>query len=516
MTEESAVDDRVTSRGHAALIGAVAALAGLCAAEVVGLLLPSRQSPVSLVADRVVASTPDAVRESLIDAVGTLDKPFLALGIVLAVVAGGAAIGVLCAARPALAPWLFTAGGLIGGLVAWDGLTADVLPLAIVIAAGVATAVVVWRRYLPAPATTAGSGPVLERRAVLRATGIIAVTSAIGLGVVTVARRSSSTAVDAVRAALRLPAPTSPAPQLPEGSTPAVPGLAPAITPNADFYQIDVSLTAPAVDVGEWTMTVGGRVDAPMTLTYAQLLALPSIERTITLTCVSNPVGGDLVGTATWQGVRLLDLLATARVRDDADLVLGRSVDGFSAGFPLELLDDGRDAMVAYAMNGEPLPVKHGFPARLVVPGLYGYVSATKWLKEIRLTTMDADVPFWLSRGWSADGTIVSASRIDVPRDGVRIAPGPTMVGGRAWHQHSGVGAVDVSVDGGPWEAAALAPAIGIDAWRLWSWPWTAVDGRHELRVRMRDVDGTPQSEEEHDVFPGASSGLHRITVDVG
>jgi DMSO/TMAO reductase YedYZ molybdopterin-dependent catalytic subunit len=349
---------------------------------------------------------------------------------------------------------------------------------------------------------------------VLRAAGAVALLSALGLGLAAAARRGTASTLDAVRAALTLPRPTDPAPLVPAGVTPALDGLAPAVTPNADFYRIDVSLSPPVVDPASWSLTIEGRVDRPMTLSYADLLAMPSIERHVTLTCVSNEVGGDLVGTARWQGVRLTDLLDKVGVHSDASLVLGRSVDGFTAGFPRQLLDDGRDAMVAYAMNGEPLPLEHGFPARLVVPGLYGYVSATKWLTAIRLTTIDEDAPFWVARQWSADGRIEAASRIDVPREGATVTAGRVAVGGRAWHQHAGVGGVEISVDDGPWQQATLAPALGIDAWRLWSWQWDATAGSHRLRVRMHDLDGAPQSSDERAVFPGASSGLHTIAVD--
>jgi DMSO/TMAO reductase YedYZ molybdopterin-dependent catalytic subunit len=318
-----------------------------------------------------------------------------------------------------------------------------------------------------------------------------------------------------VRTTLKIPAPTDPAAVLSAGITPDVPGIAPAITPAEDFYQIDVSLTAPSVDVATWALTIDGRVDKPITLSYNDLLAMPSIERYVTLTCVSNDVGGDLVGTAKWQGVRLTDLLAKVGVHDDATMVLGRSVDGFTVGFPRSVLDDGRDAMVVYAMNGEPLPVKHGFPVRMVVPGLYGYVSATKWLEQIKLTTPTEDVPFWFSRGWSDDGTIESASRIDVPRDGTPAKAGKVAVGGRAWHQHTGVGSVEVRVDDGAWEKATLADAIGVDTWRLWSWQWDATPGQHTLSVRMHDLDGTVQSDVQRPTFPGASSGLHSIVVNV-
>ncbi len=490
-------------RRRATFAGALAAAAGLVAAELVALVVPGQPSPVTSVADRVVAVMPDGPREALIGAVGTLDKPLLVVGIVLAVVGGGAVIGRLGAGRGSLAPALLVAGGALGWLVAWDGSTADAAGLALAVAVGTGVAVLVWHRLAPAVPRADAPGPLLDRRAVLRAAVVVGVASAIGLGVVAIARRGSTAAVDAVRAALRLPAPTNPAPVLPAGITPDVPGIAPAITPNADFYQIDVALMPPAVDLTSWRLRVTGRVDRPLTFTYEQLLALPSIERYVALTCVSNEVGGDLVGTARWQGVRLTDLLATAGVHPDAELVVGVSVDGFTTGFPRSVLDDGRDAMVAYAMNGEPLPIRHGFPVRLVVPGLYGYVSATKWLEEIRLTTLAEDVPFWLARGWAPDGRIAAASRIDVPRDGASVAAGPVAVGGRAWHQHSGVGAVEVSVDGGPWRPATLAAPIGIDAWRLWSWTWPATGGTHQLRVRMRDVDGSAPGRRRTPRLPG-------------
>jgi DMSO/TMAO reductase YedYZ molybdopterin-dependent catalytic subunit len=367
---------------------------------------------------------------------------------------------------------------------------------------------------MPAPMPQT-SGAMVDRRTVLRAAGFLGLASAVALGVVTVARRGSTAAVDAVRTSLKIPVPTDPAKTLSAGITPDIPGIAPAITPAEDFYQIDVSLTPPSIDVATWALTINGRVDKPITLSYNDLLAMPSIERYVTLTCVSNDVGGDLVGTAKWQGVRLTDLLAKVGVHDDATMVLGRSVDGFTVGFPRAVLDDGRDAMVVYAMNGEPLPVKHGFPVRMVVPGLYGYVSATKWIEQIKLTTPDEDIPFWFSRGWSDDGTIESASRIDVPRDGTPAKAGTVAVGGRAWHQHTGVGSVEVRVDGGAWEKATLADAIGVDTWRLWSWEWPATPGQHTLTVRMHDIDGTPQTEVQRPTFPGASSGLHSIVVNV-
>lgn len=504
------------ARGRAALVGALAAGLGLVAAELLALVLPGRISAVSAIADRVIAAMPAAPREALIGAVGTLDKPLLVLGIVVVVVAGGALVGALCAARPDRAPWWFVGGAAVAFLVAWDLTTSDLVPLVLETAVAAVVATLVWTRYGPVVEPTSGEGAgQVDRRTVLRTAGVLSTVALLGVGAVLWSRRTTAAAVDAVRSTLRLPAPTDAAPPVPAGATPAVEGLAPAVTPNGEFYRIDVAVSVPAIATDGWRLAIGGRVDRPLELTYAELLARPSIERDITLCCVSNPVGGDLVGTARWQGVRLADLLDEVGVHDDASLVLGRSSDGFSAGFPREILGDGRDAMVAYAMNGEPLPLEHGFPARLVVPGLYGYVSATKWLTGIRLTTIEDDTPFWVARQWQADGRIESASRIDVPRDGATVPPGEVVVAGRAWRQHTGVGTVQLSVDGGPWADATLADSLGVDAWRLWTYRWTAGDGPHQLRVRMIDASGAAQSEEVHDVFPGASSGLHTISVTV-
>jgi DMSO/TMAO reductase YedYZ molybdopterin-dependent catalytic subunit len=517
LTEDAAARTADTSappRGGAG-IGAVAALCGLAAAEVLGLVLPDRPSPVAAIADRVIAGMPDAPREVLISAVGTLDKPLLVIGVVAGVVGAGALIGLIGAARPTLARILFVLGGALGYALLWPSASAAPLAYLVVVAAGVIVALAVWEQLTrrSPDAVAEATGTTVGRRTVVTGAGVLALSAAVALGAAAVVRRSGTAAVDKVRAALRLPAPTDPAPPLPAGATPQVAGLAPAVTPNADFYRIDTAIGTPAVDVASWQLTVGGRVDRPITLTYEQLLARPSIERYVTLACVSNGVGGDLVSNARWQGVRLADLLAEAGAHSDADLVLGMSTDGFTAGFPRSVLDDGRDAMVAYAMNGEALPAEHGFPARLVVPGLYGYVSATKWLTEIRLTTLADDTPFWVARGWSADGSVESASRIDVPSDGATVRVGRVVVAGRAWHQHHGIGGVEVSVDGGAWQQATLAAPIGTDTWRLWTWEWDATTGDHHLRVRMRDVDGAEQSGDVHDPFPGASSGWHTIEV---
>lgn len=292
-------------------------------------------------------------------------------------------------------------------------------------------------------------------------------------------------------------------------------GMPPPLTPSPQFYRIDTALTPPAVDVDSWTLTISGMVSAPITYTYADLMAMPQVSKYVTLACISNEVGGDLVGNALWQGVPLTALLKAAGVSPAADQIMGMSVDGFTAGFPTALAFDGREPLLALGMNGEPLPVDHGFPARLVVPGLYGYVSATKWISEIRLTTFADEEGFWVRRGWISDGRIAMASRIDVPAVGAKLNAGPMTIAGRAWHQTVPIGRVELSIDNGPWKPAVLADSMGLDCWRLWSYSWDAPAGEHRIEVRMTDADGAVQSAQITAPGPGPSSGYDRITVTI-
>ena len=260
-------------------------------------------------------------------------------------------------------------------------------------------------------------------------------------------------------------------------------------------------------------MGVTGYVDRPLTLTYAELLDRPMVEADITISCVSNEVGGDLIGTARWLGCRLDDLLDEAGIDPRADQVVGRSVDGFTAGFPTALLD-GRPALVAVGMNGEPLPVDHGYPARLIVPGVYGYVSATKWLSEIQLTRFDEFQGYWIPRGWSVEGPIKTQSRIDTPTDGKRLEAGrPVPVAGVAWAMDRGISAVEVQVDDGPWQQADLADEYAATTWRQWKLAWTPTAGDHRIRVRATDGTGATQTEEVADVAPDGATGWHTIQV---
>jgi DMSO/TMAO reductase YedYZ molybdopterin-dependent catalytic subunit len=291
--------------------------------------------------------------------------------------------------------------------------------------------------------------------------------------------------------------------------------MTPFVTPNADFYRIDTALTAPQVPTGSYTLRITGMVDNELELSYDDLLAREMIERDVTLTCVSNEIGGRLVGNARWLGTRLDDLLNEAGVQSGADQVVGRSADGFECGFPVSVAMDGRDALVVVGMNGEPLPIEHGFPVRLVVPGLYGYVSATKWLTEIELTTFADFDHYWLKRGWAQKAPIKLMSRIDTPRGLSTVPAGTVAIAGVAWAQTVGIEGVEVQIDDGEWQPAELGETPSDDTWVQWVLRWEAEPGRHNVRVRATDKNGTIQTDERAEPIPDGASGHHQIVLTV-
>jgi DMSO/TMAO reductase YedYZ molybdopterin-dependent catalytic subunit len=295
----------------------------------------------------------------------------------------------------------------------------------------------------------------------------------------------------------------------------AVAGITPFVVPNDRFYRIDTALTVPQVSKDSWRLRISGLVDDELVLTYDDLLARPQIERYITLSCVSNPVGGDLVGNALWQGVRLADVLAEAGLRPGAEQVVSRSIDGWTAGSPTEVIMDGRDAMLAIGMNGEPLPAEHGYPVRIVVPGLFGYVSATKWVTEIELTRWEDFDAYWIPRGWAKLGPVKTMARIDTPRSGRRSDPGELAIGGVAWAVHRGISSVQVRVDEGEWVDAELGGVPSNDTWVQWVHRWPTIPGRHIVEARAIDGAGEPQPSEPRPVAPDGAQGYHRITVEV-
>jgi len=322
--------------------------------------------------------------------------------------------------------------------------------------------------------------------------------------------------VTAAQQAVRFPRPAVAAPPLPAGINPKVAGISQFITPNGQFYRVDTAIIVPEVDPAGWTLRIHGMVQREVTVSYAQLLRRPLIEDYITLCCVSNPVGGPYISNAKWLGASLSALLREARPLAGAEQLLCTSVDGFTSGTPLTVVMDGRDALVAVAMNNAALPVEHGFPARLVVPGLYGYVSACKWVTDIEVTTFSKAAAYWVQSGWSQQAPVKTESRIDVPGDGSTVGPGPVTVAGVAWAQHKGIEAVEVQVDHGPWQLATLAPVPNLDTWRQWTWQWESpAPGNHTLQARATDKTGYTQTSLVAEVAPNGATGYPSASVTV-
>ncbi|MEO5877430.1 MAG: molybdopterin-dependent oxidoreductase, partial [Streptosporangiaceae bacterium] len=333
-----------------------------------------------------------------------------------------------------------------------------------------------------------------------------------GLGRLLVSRRD----VEAARRGVKLPQPASPARPIPAGADLRVAGLSRFTTSNRDFYRVDTALVLPQVDPDDWMLRVHGMVDRPMELSFEDLLRRPMLERDITLTCVSNEVGGPYVGNARWLGASVRDLLREAGIQSGADQVLSRSADGWTAGSPVETLMDGRDALLAVAMNGEALPVAHGFPARLVVPGLYGYLSATKWVVDLKVTRFADAEGYWVKRGWADHAPIKTLSRIDVPKPLQQLRVGRNVIAGMAWAQTRGISAVEVRIDEGPWRTAELAPVPGTDTWRQWALEWMATAGSHTVEVRATDATGAVQPHKRVPPIPNGATGWHSVVVTVG
>jgi DMSO/TMAO reductase YedYZ molybdopterin-dependent catalytic subunit len=520
----TAVDQRIrpVDRRTAALIGVAAVAAALGVGELVALLTGPLSSPVVAVGGVVVDNVPEPVKHLAITLFGTHDKLALQLGTLILLGAAGAGLGLLAVRRQALSVAGVVLFGLIGALAAATRHNAgafSVLPSLIGAAAAAAvlggfTKPSAWRLESAGPASpTDADRPDPDRRQVLRLAAIVlGAGGAVAVGARWFGARNN---VSAERAAVNLPAPANAASGLAPDADLQVARLASFVTPNPDFYRIDTALVVPQVAPKDWRLRIHGRVGKPLSLTYDQLLARPMIERYVTLACVSNEVGGTLIGNARWQGVRISDLLAEAEPDPAADQVVSRSVDGFTAGTPTAVLRDGRDAILAVGMNGEPLPIEHGFPVRMVVPGLYGYVSATKWLAELELTTFGAFDAYWIDRGWAQQAPIKLESRIDTPRTGAKVKAGQVAVAGVAWQQHVGVSAVELRVDDGPWQPARLSAVPSIDTWRQWTVAWAATPGKHRLSVRAHDTAGTPQTDAVEDPFPSGATGYHTVEVTV-
>jgi DMSO/TMAO reductase YedYZ molybdopterin-dependent catalytic subunit len=398
------------------------------------------------------------------------------------------------------------------------GVAERLLPATVtLIAAVVAMALVVHapqkpKAFPPQPAAEAEQPAGFDRRRFLLTVSAVA---AVGTGAVATTRIASFGPGESVRAKVRVPRPTESARPLPPGVQVDVPGMSRFVTPNAKFYRVDTLLEVPRIDPADWELRIHGMVDKELRLSLPELLDRRLIERDITLTCVSNEVGGPYVGNARWIGVPIADILAEAGVRTGADAVRSTSIDGLTIGTRLSALTDGRDAIFAVAMNGEPLPFEHGFPVRMVVPGLYGYVSATKWIVDFEVTRFLDFSAYWTDRGWSVEAPIKTASRIDVPKGFATVKAGPAVAAGVAWAQNRGIAKVEVQVDDGPWQPAVLAAEDTIDTWRQWRFQWTATPGTHKLTVRATDADGNVQTSQSAPPRPNGSTGLHNTVVMV-
>ena len=512
----------MTSR-HGALAGVAAAAAALGVAEPVAVLTGARSAPLVAVGGAVVDGVPEGLKQVAIALFGVHDKTALLVGTAVLLLAFAAAVGVLAVRRGLVAGFAgigaFAAVGVAAALTRPDAGPAAALPSLLGAAAAGAVLWLLTAGPLAPPEPAAANGAPVDpgqaaaRRRFLRGGGLVAAGALVaGLGGRWLATRRG---VAQARAEIVLPPPADPAPALPTGVDPDVPELSPYVTGNADFYRIDTALVVPRIDPADWRLRIHGRVRNPVTLRFEDLLARPMIERYVTLACVSNEVGGDLIGNARWLGVPLKPLLDEVQPLDGADQVVGRSADGWTCGTPTAVLRDGRDAMLAVGMNGAPLPIAHGFPVRVVVPGLYGYVSACKWVVELELTSFADFDAYWVPRGWSPQAPVKTQSRIDTPRSGARRRAGPVMVAGVAWAQHRGIAAVEVQVDDGPWRPATLASTVSTDTWVQWSWRWDAPPGDHVLRVRATDSTGATQTATPSDVLPDGATGYHTVTVTV-
>ena len=526
-------EKRLAGRGLIAglLTGAVAVGVGQLVA---GVTSPDA-SPVVAVGSMLIDFTPPFLKNFAITSFGSNDKLVLVSGIlvVLALFAaeiGAAAMRRLSRGLAGLA--IFAAIGLIAAITRPNSSVADLLPTLLGAAAAAAALYYLVRAAGPATAAPrsavrAPEGPPPppgpeppprppgpERRRFLVASGAAAGTAAVaGLGGRLLSERSS---VAHAQATFRVPAAARPGPPLPPGTDFRLPGLSSFITPNKTFYRVDTAIVLPEVAPASWSLRIHGMVRREMVLSFKELLHRPLIEDYITLCCVSDPVGGPYIGNARWLGASLASLLRQAGIMAGADQLLCTSVDGFTSGTPVKTVLDGRDAMLAVAMNGTALPVAHGFPVRMVVPGLYGYVSACKWITDIEVTTFAASHAYWTVRGWDQQAPIKTESRIDIPTGRKRLAAGRIAVAGVAWAQHKGIAAVEARVNNGPWQQARLAAVPDLDTWRQWVWDWDAAPGTHVIQARATDRTGYTQTPAQAPPEPNGASGYPSVSVVVG
>lgn len=505
-----------------AVAGVLATVVFLGVADAAARFFAPVAAPLVALGSTVIEVTPPAVQDFAISTFGSANKTVLLIGMIVGGLLLAVGIGMVARRRLGLAAAVFTVvGAVLATLVLRRPETdpVDVIPTFVGLAIGLTTLVLLSRRAGSGVAEGDGEGHPVPSRTARRAflglagaaTVVGAASLAFGRSVSIVGREIGGRAVRMV-----LPTPAVRAAAIPGGAAVDVDGVVPFLTPADDFYRIDTALVVPELLPEEWTLRISGMVEEEVEIDMAELLDLPMEERHITLACVSNPVGGELVGTATWLGHPVRRILERARPLPEADMVLSRSVDGFTASTPLKALTDDRGSLLAVGMNGEPLSREHGFPARLVVPGLYGFVSATKWVVELQVTRFDRETAYWTDRGWDAKAPILAASRIEVPGPLEEVPAGAVVVAGTAWAQQVGVARVEVRLDDGDWQDVELAEEVSIDTWRQWRHTFDDVaPGQHAVTVRAIDRAGTVQTAERTDPIPNAATGHHRITFTV-
>jgi DMSO/TMAO reductase YedYZ molybdopterin-dependent catalytic subunit len=563
--ESTTMSKKTPSRMRAGIAGVVGAVVAFGISELVHGLYSSVPSILVSIAQRIVELTPGGLVTAGIELLGKADIPTLIVTVLLGTVAIAFFLGNLAVRQPSLAlagvailaaiaviaaladpfvapaPTIITiAGALLAGAAVTElllraaGLRAAVEPTEeppLAGEPGSATSPVVRAREAGSDGGIAvGRGGFLLLGGGAAVAGLVAagVGRLLGGGTVQIAARPK-----------KLNLPEEPAgkgkadkstgkasthetlPQPPADASIDVPGMPKLITPASSFYLIDTALSSPRIDVNDWTLSVKGAVDNPVEFSFQDLLGMSTREADITLSCVSNTVGGGLVSNGRWTGVLLSDVLAEAGMSRDkitqaSRQLVGRSVDGFTTGFKTDIALDGRNALVAFGLNGSELPIKHGYPVRLVIPGLYGYISATKWLTEIELTNWNFDA-YWVQRTWSKEGPIKTQSRIDTIKDGDNLSSGKNPIGGIAWAPHRGIQMVEVSTDGGEtWNTARLARQLAEDAWRQYVYDWEARPGDYTIQVRATDGNGETQTATETPPHPSGATGYHTIDVTVG
>lgn len=510
----------------AALAGVAAAAVVLSVAELVGAFFTARATPVIALGSTFIDFTPSWLKDFAIATFGTNDKLALFVGMAVTILLLACVLGIVAYRKWALgvAGVLLMGAVIVGAVVTRAGVEPlDAVPSVIGTVAGLLVLrfliTRLWRmQQWPDMdsdlAAKEPERPATSRRAFFAATGVTAAASAIAAtgGRLLSAARSN---VAQAREALQLPAPAKPAPAVPAGVQSKAPGVTPWLTPNNDFYRIDTALSVPEINAQDWELRVHGLVEREIRLSFQDLLDAELIESHVSLTCVSNPVGGNLAGNAKWLGMPIREVLKMAGPKDGADMVLSTSIDGFSASTPLEVLQDDRDAMLAFGMNDEALPLEHGYPVRMVVPGLYGFVSATKWVVDLEVTRFADSKAYWTQRGWSERGPIKTMARVEVPKSFAKVPAGRVAIGGTAWAQTRGITKVEVQIDNGPWTEAVLSTEASLITWRQWSFDWEATPGPHYIKARATDGTGEVQTDQRADPVPDGASGWQSLMVTV-